>query len=228
MNAAGGTTFILIHGGWHGGWAYSDVIAHLTQRGHRALAPSLTGLADRQHLVGSAVNLETHILDIANLLEWEQFTDVVLCGHSYGGMVVSGVADRLPDRIRARVYLDAYVPDDGDSCWTLAGDRYRKVFLAGLTASGLACAPPQRPGTDARRTPHPFASLVQSIRITGRIEQVTHKGFLFALRHEDSPFRSLYERCLADPKWRTTALDCGHNVLAAEPKAVADFLLEFA
>ena len=222
------TTFVLVHGGWHGGWAYADVVAHLEERGHRALAPSLTGLADRQHLMHASVNLETHILDIANLLEWERLTDVVLCGHSYGGMIVSGVADRLPSRIRARVYLDAYVPEDGDSCWSLAGDRYRKLFLAGLAQSGLACVPPERVAADARRTPQPFASLVQSIRITGRIEDVPNKGFLFALRHEDSPFQALYERCLADPTWRTSSLDCGHNVLAAEPQAVAEFLLEFA
>src|SRR5215813_4792927 len=129
-------TFILIAGGWHGGWAYSDVIARLEKRGHRALAPSLTGLADRKHLLRSGVNLETHILDIANLLEWERLTDVILCGHSYGGLVVSGVADRLPTRLRARVYLDAYVPNDGDSCWSLARDRYREVFLAGLSEDG--------------------------------------------------------------------------------------------
>ena len=223
------TTFILVAGGWHGGWAYSDVIPHLEKRGHRVLAPSLTGLADRRHLLRSGVNLDTHIDDISNLLEWERLTDVVLCGHSYGGLVVSGVADRLPDRVRARVYLDAYVPDDGDSCWSLAGDRYRETFLAGVSEDGISCAPPDRlTARDSRVTPHPAGAFMQSIRLTGRIEEVPRKGFLFALRTEESPFRSVYERCLKDPEWRTTALDCGHNVMAYEPRAVADFLLEFA
>jgi len=223
------TTYVLIPGGWHGGWAYSEIVARLASHGHRAIAPSLSGLADRRHLANFGVNLNTHIEDITNLLNFEDLEDVVLCGHSYGGMIVSGVCDRVPQRIRARVYLDAYVPKTGDSCWALAGEAYREIFLAGLSDDGLSSAPPERLlQRDARVTPHPFASLVQEIHLTGAIEKVPHKGYLLALDHDGSPFTSVYQEIRSAPGWRTVTLNCRHNVMAALPEEVVNFLLEFA
>ena len=104
------TTFVLVHGAWHGGWCWREVAGRLQSAGHRVFAPTLTGLADRSHLLTRETGLETHILDIVNLLEWEELDDAVLCGHSYGGMVVTGAADRAAGRLRALVYLDAFVP----------------------------------------------------------------------------------------------------------------------
>ena len=223
------TTYVLIHGGWHGGWVYSEIVARLASHNHRAIAPSLSGLADRRHLANCGVNLNTHIEDITNLLNFEDLKDVVLCGHSYGGMIVSGVCDRVPQRIRARVYLDAYVPKTGDSCWALAGENYREIFLAGLSDDGLSSAPPEQLlQRDARVTPHPFASLVQKIHLTGSIEKVAHKGYLLALDQDRSPFTSVYQRIRDAPGWRTVTLNCRHNVMAAMPDEVVNFLLEFA
>ncbi len=108
------TNFVLVHGAWHGGWCWEAgwrVI--LRAKGHEVYTPSLTGLAERSHLVNRNVNLETHILDIVNLLQWEELSDVGLCGHSYGGQVITGAADRSADRIGALVYLDAFVPENG-------------------------------------------------------------------------------------------------------------------
>ena len=114
------TTFVLVHGAWHGGWCWREVAGRLQSAGHRVFAPTLTGLADRSHLLTRETGLETHILDIVNLLEWEGLDDAVLCGHSYGGMVVTGAADRAAGRLRALVYLDAFVPADGQSLSDMA------------------------------------------------------------------------------------------------------------
>jgi pimeloyl-ACP methyl ester carboxylesterase len=108
------TSYVLVHGAWHGSWCWKRVRKSLCDAGHQVFTPTLTGLADRSHLNSAAVDLSTHVADVVNLLRWEALSDVVLCGHSYGGMVISGVADRVPEQIRTLVYLDAFVPEDGE------------------------------------------------------------------------------------------------------------------
>src|SRR5271157_4298241 len=107
--------FVLVHGAWHGSWCWKRVRRLLQAKGHDVFTPTLTGVADRSHLMSREVNLETHILDVVNLIRWEELSDIVLCGHSYGGAVVTGAADRVPDRIRSLVYLDAFVPENGEN-----------------------------------------------------------------------------------------------------------------
>lgn len=109
------SAFVLVHGAWHGGWCWKRVRSALAAQGHQVFTPTLTGLAERSHLLTRHVNLETHIQDVVNLIRWEELSDVVLCGHSYGGCVVSGVADRMPASIRSLVYLDAFVLEDGEN-----------------------------------------------------------------------------------------------------------------
>src|SRR5271167_937589 len=109
------STFVLVHGAWHGGWCYKRVAQLLREAGHEIYTPTLTGVGERVHLMTPAVTLDTHIQDILNVIRFEELADVVLCGHSYGGMVITGVADKVPDKIRSLVYLDAFVPNDGEA-----------------------------------------------------------------------------------------------------------------
>jgi pimeloyl-ACP methyl ester carboxylesterase len=111
-------TYVLVHGAWGGGWTYRTIDSMLTAAGHRVYRPTLTGLGERVHLATADVGLSTHVTDIANVLLFENLRDVVLVGHSYGGMVVTGVADRMPERIRHLVFIDAFVPEDGESLLT--------------------------------------------------------------------------------------------------------------
>jgi pimeloyl-ACP methyl ester carboxylesterase len=115
------STFVLVHGAWHGGWCYGRVAERLRAAGHRVLTPTLTGLGERSHLCSRSVNLTTHIADVVNLIKWEQLQRVTLVGHSYGGVVVTGVADTIPERISSLVYLDAFVPKDGQCMLDLVG-----------------------------------------------------------------------------------------------------------
>ena len=125
------TTFVLVHGAWHGSWCWKRVRQDLQARGHAVFTPTLTGVGERSHLLARNVDLETHVLDVVNLIAWEDLHDLVLCGHSYGGCVVTGVADRLPERIRALVYLDAFVLDDGECLVaTAVGGRQRTSLRA--------------------------------------------------------------------------------------------------
>lgn len=117
-------TYLVVHGGWGGGWEWSAVARGLTSLGHEVHTPSLTGLGDRAHLATPAVCLTTHVEDIVAILVTFELDDVVLAGQSYGGMVVTGVVDRVPDRVGRLVYLDAFVPDHGVSCNQLCGPRF--------------------------------------------------------------------------------------------------------
>jgi len=112
-------TFVLVHGSWAGGWNWARVRPLLEMAGHRVLTPTLSGLADRGHLGGAGIDLSTHIEDITRLLIWEDLDEVVLVGHSYGGMVITGVLGRVPDRIARIVYLDAFRPDPGQSAFDI-------------------------------------------------------------------------------------------------------------
>ena len=109
------TTFVLVHGAWHGGWCYKRVARLLRQAGHEVYTPTLTGLGERAHLINRAIDLDTHIQDIVGVIRCEELSDVVLCGHSYSGMVIAGAAEKIAANTRSLVYLDAIVPENGKS-----------------------------------------------------------------------------------------------------------------
>src|SRR5262249_36325421 len=115
--------FVLVHGGWLGGWCWRRVADRLRERGHVVFTPTLTGLGERSHLLSAGIDLDTHIADVVNVVKWERLNDVVLCGHSFSGFVISGVAEQIAPAIRSIVFLDAFVPSDGDS---IQGPRRRR------------------------------------------------------------------------------------------------------
>ena len=213
------TTFILIAGGWQGGWVYQQVADILAVHGHNVLPITLSGLGDAP---APMANLETHIGEVVDVVKSHQ-DDLVIVGQSYGGMIVSGVADAEPSRIRALVYVDAYVPDSGDSVWSLTTPRFREMFVAGAMADGLNCAPP--PNLDPRCRPHPIGTFLQSINLSGRWREVPRKTFVGAHGWEGSPFLDLYRRLSDEPEWSTFALNCRHNVARLEPEALTEILL---
>ena len=213
------TTFVLIPGGWQGGWVYETVADILIAHGHKALPITLSGLGDTP---APTANLDTHIDDVVNALK-SQRDDLVIVGQSYGGMVVSGAADAESSRVQALVYVDAYVPDSGDSVWSLTTPRFRDLFVAGAKADGLTCAPP--PNLDPRCRPHPMGTFLQSINLSGRWREAPRKTYIGAFGWEGSPFLDLYQRLSGEPDWSTFAFDCGHNVARLKPEALAEILL---
>jgi pimeloyl-ACP methyl ester carboxylesterase len=212
-------TFILIPGGWQGGWAFEKVAELLVAHGHNALPLTLAGLGD---VPAPAANLALHISEVVSVIR-AQRDELVLVGHSYGGMIVSGAADMEQANIRALVYSDAYVPESGDSVWSLTSARFRELFIAGAVADGLTCAPP--PNLDSRCRPHPMGTFLQAINLGGRWRNVSRKIFVGAHGWEGSPFLDLYQRLKADPEWTTFAFDCGHNIPRLKPEAFVEILL---
>jgi pimeloyl-ACP methyl ester carboxylesterase len=217
-------TYVLVPGGWHGGWYFQSFAEALRARGHRAYATTLTGVGERRHLLSADVNLDTHVEDVVQLLEMENLSDVILLGHSYAGMVVTGVLDRVPNRIAAAIYADAFVPDDGQSCFDLANDLFRKLYLN--TQDGFSVLPlPVL--VDPRVTPHPLAALLQRLRLTQPPPQVK-RGFVYLSGWPETPFTSTYERLRVAPEWRTFALPVGHDVIGAAFDELLEIALQFA
>ena len=159
-------TFVIVHGGWGGGWDWKAVDSALTSRGHRVHRVTLTGLGERMHLANASVGLQTHIDDVVNTIRFEQLRDVTLVGHSYGGMVVTGAADQATDRIRRVVYVDAVLPDSGESVLSLAGAEFNRMVAAsarnGLIVPGWVKADDPAP----KDVPHPVKTMTDRLRLT--------------------------------------------------------------
>ncbi|MGW6502670.1 alpha/beta fold hydrolase [Nonomuraea angiospora] len=219
-------TYVLIPGMCHGGWCFDELAGQLRSRGHRAYPLTLTGIAERGHLLTRGVNLDTHIQDVTGVLDAADITEAILVGHSYGGMVITGAADRAPGRVRDLVYLDAVVPGHGDSCWSLVTDRERRWY-ADVVDSGYATRP--LPFFDPRATGHPIASLLQPLRLTGDLGHVRRREYVYAAGWEgESPFTPVYERLRRDPAWTTHALAAAHNLMRDAPQDLLEILLDVA
>ena len=221
------STFVLVHGAWHGGWCWKRVRRSLQAQGHEVFTPTLTGVADRSHLLSREVNLETHIADVTNLILWEELSDVVLCGHSYGGPVISGVADRIPDRIGALVYLDAFVLQNGQSVQDVlpAGQKLGEDWkVPPITAETFNVNAHDRDWVNRQCTAQPLATFQQPIHLTGALDAIKHVTFILASGWGPGPFPPFYE--LAKTKgWKTLAIESGHDVMLDQPEALTEALL---
>ena len=234
------TTFVLVHGAWHGGWCWREVAGRLQSAGHRVFAPTLTGLADRSHLLTRETGLETHIFDIVNLLEWEELDDAVLCGHSYGGMVVAGAADRAAGRLRAPVYLDAFVPADGQCLRDLAppervaamhrdaderGDGWK---VPPMPASIWLDDPAQQAWVQPKVTPHPLCCFTDPLPLTGAGRTVDRKMHILAGANHRSPFHAIHAGVASEPDLLCRRIDGPHDLMISHPAETVALLLEAA
>lgn len=217
---------VLVPGAWHAGWYFDPIVPALRASGHRVFPVTLTGLGDRRHLTTGAINLDTHIEDVVQLFENEGVQDAVLVAHSYGGMVTTGVASRLPGRVRSLVYLDAQVPvEDGQRWWDLVSAPFHQMMID-LASDGLAAAAP--PGLDRRTAPHPLATLIQPVNVTAETFAVAHKVFVWAEGFVGGPIEPTYRRLAETEGWETHAVPYGHDLLADAPQQMAELVLSVA
>ncbi len=218
------TTYVLTPGMCHGAWCFDDLSSALRSQGHRVLAYTLTGVAERAHLGCGGVNLETHVTDVVSALTAEKdATDLVLVGHSYGGMVITGVADRIPAQVDSLVYLDALVPMNGESSWDLVNDEERRWYLdVDDTGYGV----PAMPFFDDRATAHPLASVLQRLKLSGDLNRFRRRDYVVALGWPgESPLKTNYDRVRHDPNWNFHELDGAHNLMRDNPDDLVRILL---
>ena len=226
--------FVVAHGAWSAGWAWKKMHPILRAAGHGFTTPTYTGLGERAHLIGPNVDLDTHIRDVVAVLEMEDLADVVLIGHSYGGMVATGVADRARERIAALVYLDAFAPQDGESVVDMLPENHvaRMREAAATAGDGWRIPPgPMPPDTPAddvawampRRMPQPLAALTQKLALT-RGPLTLPTSYIHCRRiGPGDPFRPSYERAQREG-WTTFEIDASHNPHITVPLELAAIL----
>jgi len=231
-------TFVLIHGASHGGWCYDRVAAILRSQGHRVFTPTLAGLAERASMDARRINLTTHVDEIVALFAREDLRDVVLCGHSYGGMVIGGVADQIPDRITNLVFLDAVVPEDGKCMndFIFPGWRLLPILLfVWLFGRGYRLTPPPRASffkvnkadqamVNRRLTAHPFGTLREKIHIGNNADRIPIHTYIYATKWGNPQIAEQHSLAKARRGWKVYELDCGHDVMIDAPGELAGIL----
>ena len=231
-------TFVLVHGAWHGSWCWPRVADPLRSSGHKVFTPTLTGLGERSHLLAPEIDIATHVTDVVNVIKWERLTDIVLCGHSYGGFVISGVAEKTAAAIRSIVFLDAFVPRDSDTPQSLTGPAIQEGIRAALQRGDLSMPArsaaffgvneADRAWVDALCVPQPIGTLTHKIALTGAREKIARKTYIRAKSYANPGFDKAFAAVKADPSWRTYEVPCGHDVMVDMPERLSELLLETA
>ncbi len=231
-------TFVIVHGAWSGAHAWRWIRPLLRDAGHEVFTPSLTGLGERAHLAAPEVDLNTHVRDVVGVLEFEDLRDVALVGHSYGGPVITGAADRAPARVAQLVYLDAEVPLDGEAEMDLLPPEERLAYEESAKRHGDGWRiPPPIPdplpaGLDpnvrwamSRMVPQPLRTFTEPLHLTGPKPQSRRTYVLHTQGKEGHELPDYVERVRADPGWRFVELAAGHAAHVTAPRELADLLL---
>jgi pimeloyl-ACP methyl ester carboxylesterase len=223
------TTFVLVHGGWHGGWCWKKLTPLLRAAEHQVFTPTLTGLGERSHLLTSEVDLATHVKDIALVLEYEDLQHVVLVGHSYGGMVITGVAEAVGSRVAQLVYLDAFLPENGKSLIDYAA-------LPPTREGGWRVPPPATmrdfgvtdetdiAWAEARLGDQPARTFTQPVQLSARTYELLPKTFI---QLSEAPwFVEAAERAKQQGFRYYRLLSGGHDAMLSQPNELSQILLE--
>ncbi len=234
-------TFVLVHGAWHGGWCWARVAPRLRDAGHTVFTPTMTGFGERSHLLTPENGLELNVADIANVLLWEDLSDVILVGASYAGMVTTSVADRMPERIAALVYQNAFIAEDGVAQNDLLPGWRREMIEKELAEDPDAWRmPPPDPKlfgvTDpddiawiaSKMTVQPAKTFQDKARITGGHKAITSRTYIRATGYPNSTFDRYVEERSDDPGWRVEVLDTSHDAMITAPDDIVRILLEVA
>jgi pimeloyl-ACP methyl ester carboxylesterase len=232
------STFLLVHGAWHGGWCWNRVAAQLRAAGHDVLTPTLTGISDRAHLLSPLVGLDTHIEDVVRVLDVCADDDIVLVGHSYAGQVITGVADRRPDRIRLRVHLDAFVGRHGEAAVDLLPENVAHHWRESAEGPGFGWLVPVRSlavlGVTAqedldwltpRLTAHPWKTYTDALDLTGAASRVP--GAFIENVDWMRVFRAQADRA-RELGWPVLELATGHEAMVTAPEELAKALLDLS
>ncbi len=220
-------TYVLVHGAFAGGWIWRAVRSYLRSAGHAVETPTLTGLGERVHLFSESVDLETHICDIVNVLVYEDLQQVILVGASYGGMVITGVADRVPERLAHVYYVDAFVPHAGESMFDSCPEEYRVSFLAGVPSGGLVVPAGVHPVPEvsSRLTGHPVKTLTQPFRPRNTRPPAIPRTFLRCTDPLHPGLAISAARAQQEDGWRYCELATKHSAYVYAPRELADLLL---
>jgi pimeloyl-ACP methyl ester carboxylesterase len=227
-------TFLVAHGAWSAGWAWKKMRPLLRARGHEFFTPTYTGLGERAHQAHKDIDLETHIADVLGVIEAEDLKNLILVGHSYGGMVATGVADRASARIARLVYLDAFAPKNGQALLDLQTDDAKKRVYDGAKAEGDGWRIPPNPAppdtkpedlawVNAHRVPQPIKTFEQKIKLTGAVDKLPRTYIYCKIIRPGDVFRQFRDRAEKEG-WNVIDIDASHSPNVTAPEALAQVL----
>jgi pimeloyl-ACP methyl ester carboxylesterase len=228
-------TFVLVHGAWHGGWCWRRVCDLLEKHGHKVFTPTMTGLGERSHLMSKEIVLDTHIADVVNVIKWEELRSICLVAHSYGGFPASGALEQVADRVSSVVFVDAFLPEDGQKSLDVASEFSRKGTLEAVAKGEVSRPAPKaetfhvneqdRAWVDSKLTPQPVGVALQPIKLTGAREKIAKKTYIRAPLYPQPAFDRYYAGKKAAASWRTYEVDGGHDVMVDRPQRLVEILL---
>lgn len=246
-------TFVLVHGAWHGCWVWERMVPYLSKAGYRVLTPTLTGLGEKANLANPDIGLNTHIQDILTLLEEENLRNVVLVGHSFSGLVIAGVADKAPERIFHLVYLDAFVPRDGQSIGDFIGPQGMSLIRKGAEAVGqgwrIPPFPVERFGITSeadiawvkpRLVPQPIKTFEEPVRLTNPAAASLPRTYIYLTKPamatteefkkgvRGTVFESFAKVAQSSRDWGYYEMETGHDAMVLEPQKLAELLVKIA
>lgn len=217
-------TYVFVHGAWGGGWEYKKIDSILTAQGHKVYRPTMTGLGERVHLANADIGLSTHVMDIVNVIRFEDLHNVVLVGHSYGGMVISGVAEQVPDRIAKLIYLDAFVPNNGESVQIINGPAWdgmiKPVVKDGFVPYVLGATKPTPP-TDV---PQPVKTFTETLKITNPAVSKIPTFYILMTKDGKGGFEDWGASRARKRGWSILTLEGGHYAMREQPAALVKIL----
>jgi pimeloyl-ACP methyl ester carboxylesterase len=231
-------TFVLVHGAWAGSIVWKPIEERLRKVGHEVLRPTLTGIGERKHLVNRGIDLDTHIQDMLGVIDYEDLAKFILVGHSYGGMVVTGVADKIADKIASLVYLDAFVPENGQSLFGLIPAGAPRPDRPPIPAAEDYLTPPLPPQAFGEPTPEvleffrrktspqPTACFTRGVALTGGIDRIRRKTYIYCNVPAPTTFTPFYEKLKNKPGWTMHTLPCTHMAQSDMPNELTALLLE--
>lgn len=232
------TTFVLVHGAWHGGWCYDEVAALIRAEGHPVFTPTLTGLAERSEELTPDVGLERHILDVVAVIDEYELRDIVLVGHSYGGLVVEGAADLRPEAIAKLAFIDGLVAE-GETlsaapraqmldAFAALIDPDRPWLVRPLPASYFGLTGEAADLVDARCTPHPLRALQDQVVLTGASATIRNRTYIVAQAPAGPAFQRTADRLASDGDWTVVGIAGGHDLMIDSAPALARTLMTLA
>lgn len=232
---------VLVHGAWHGGWVWSKVVSLLAKRGLFVRAPTLSGLGSRAHLLKASTGLQTHVKDVVEYIQYWDLKKVKLVGHSYGGMVITGVLGLIPDRIQHAIYLDAFVPEPEESLFDLLPEQRRQRYEALIDCRNNVAVIPAEEVPDSiigefpkkkmewirsRLTDQPVKTFQEALSFNSHVDDVSKTYILCARGANDRPFVEFASVAVDRPGWRKLEIDSFHDVMLHKPLALARMLVE--
>ena len=216
--------YVFVPGAWDGGWDYRKVDSILTSQGHIVYRPTLTGLGERIHLANKDINLTTHITDIVNLLKFENLHNIILVGHSYGGIVISGVAEQMPDRIKQLIYLDAFVPKNGESIQAIIGLAWSQM-IAPKIKDDLIGYPfgPTNPNPP-KDVPQPLKTFTETLTINNPLVSKIPTAYILMMKDGKGGFEAWGASRAREKGWKMFTFEGGHYSMRDQPKALVEKL----